>query len=213
MYAVWKALMPSWFTPDVQSRIPDEFMPAQVVHELNAQAPGGRRPTLQNMGLLRRVSHAAVVAVEDSSNSDGGSRIPTPTAAAHFESTSLRSAEGLHGGNAVHLDEAAEARSSLKPSGGSASLQLGNRGRCLAPRGMANITGTFDLMYTPKIWTMTDERNLKLAESAAEVSAFSPWPRRLAFDSIPFHSNPQYKNRHMDSQGVCMPMFVFVSCV
>ncbi len=61
MYAVWKALMPSWFTTDLQSRIPDEFMPAEIVHGLNAHTPGGRRPTLQNMGLLRRVSHAAVV--------------------------------------------------------------------------------------------------------------------------------------------------------
>ncbi len=68
VYAAWKALMPSWFTPDLQARIPDEFMPTQVVQELNAQAPGGRRPTLQNMGLLRRVSHAAAVTAEDSSN-------------------------------------------------------------------------------------------------------------------------------------------------
>ncbi len=76
--AAWKVLMPSWFTTDLQSRIPDEFMPAQVVHELNAQAPGGRRPTLQNMGLLLRVSHAAAVNAEDSSNSDGGLRAPAP---------------------------------------------------------------------------------------------------------------------------------------
>ncbi len=82
MYAVWKALMPSWFTTDLQARIPDEFMPAQVVHELNAQAPNGRRPTLQNMGLLRRVSHAAVVTAEDSSNSDGGLHVPS---LAHLE--------------------------------------------------------------------------------------------------------------------------------
>ncbi len=59
--------------------------PAQVVHELNAQAPGGRRPTLQNMGLLRRVSHAAAVTAEDSSNSDGGLRISAP---AHLEPAS-----------------------------------------------------------------------------------------------------------------------------
>jgi hypothetical protein len=78
MYAMWKALMPSWFTTDLRSRIPDEFMPTQVVRELNAQAPGGRRPTLQNMGLLRRVSHAAVVTAEGSSNSDGGLRTPGP---------------------------------------------------------------------------------------------------------------------------------------
>jgi hypothetical protein len=77
-YAAWKVLMPSWFTTDLQSRVPDEFMPAQVVHELNARAPGGRRPTLQDMGLLRRVSHAAAVSVEDSSNSDGGLRVPAP---------------------------------------------------------------------------------------------------------------------------------------
>ncbi len=81
MYAVWKALMPSWFTTDLHARIPDEFMPAEVVQELNAQAPGGRRPTLQNMGLLRRVSQAAAVTAEESSNSDGGLHIPAATAA------------------------------------------------------------------------------------------------------------------------------------
>jgi hypothetical protein len=85
VYAVWKTLMPSWFTTDLQSRIPDEFMPAQFVHELNVQAPGGRRPTLQNMGLLRRVSHSAAVTAEDSSNSDGGLRDPAP---AHLEPAS-----------------------------------------------------------------------------------------------------------------------------
>jgi hypothetical protein len=84
-YAVWKALMPSWFTTDLQARIPDEFMPAQTVHELNAQVPGGRRPTLQDMGLLRRVSHAIVVTAEDASNSDGVLRIPAP---AHVEPAS-----------------------------------------------------------------------------------------------------------------------------
>jgi hypothetical protein len=171
MYAVWKALMPTWFTPDLQARIPDEFMPAQFVHALNAQAPGGRRPTLQNMGLLRRVSHAAVTANE-SSNSDGGLHIPT--AAAHLEPSSLRSAEGLHGGNAVHLDEAAEARSSLEPGGGSASLELGNRG--LGSQGLARMMDTYDLMYTPKIWTAKDERSLKLTESS-EVRSSPPSSR------------------------------------
>jgi hypothetical protein len=57
-------------------------MPAQGVHELNAQAPNGRRPTLQNMGLLRRVSHVATVTAEGSSNSDGGLCI---SALAHLE--------------------------------------------------------------------------------------------------------------------------------
>jgi hypothetical protein len=78
VYAVWKALMPLWFTTDLQARVPDEFMPVQILSDLNAQSPGGRRPTLQNMGLLRRVSHAAAATAEDSSNSDGGLRIPAP---------------------------------------------------------------------------------------------------------------------------------------
>ncbi len=65
MYAAWKALMPSWFTTDLQARIPDDFMPAQAVHELNAQAPKGRRPTVQGMDLLRRVSLQAVVSADE----------------------------------------------------------------------------------------------------------------------------------------------------
>jgi hypothetical protein len=56
MYAAWQALMPAFFTTDLQARIPDDFMPAQVVQDLNAQSPDGRRPTLQDMGLLRRMS-------------------------------------------------------------------------------------------------------------------------------------------------------------
>jgi hypothetical protein len=64
MYAVWQALMPSWFTTDLQARIPDDVMPAQVVSDLNAQAPKGRRLTLQNMDLSRRLSQATVVTAE-----------------------------------------------------------------------------------------------------------------------------------------------------
>jgi hypothetical protein len=58
MYAMWQALVPAFFTTDLQARIPDDVMPVQVVQELNVQSPDGRRPTLQNMGLLRRMSHA-----------------------------------------------------------------------------------------------------------------------------------------------------------
>jgi hypothetical protein len=58
-YAVWQALMPAFFTTDLQARIPDDFMPVHVVQDLNAQSPDGRRPTLQDMGLVRRMSHAA----------------------------------------------------------------------------------------------------------------------------------------------------------
>ncbi len=77
----------------------------------------------------------------------------------------------------MHLDEAAEVRSSLKPGGGSASLKLGNRACWLAPRDMASMMGTYDLMYTPNIWTITDERSLRLTESAAEVSELAPSSR------------------------------------
>ncbi len=56
MFAAWQALMPAFFTTDLQARIPDDFMPAQVVQDLNAQSADGRRPTLQDMGLLRRMS-------------------------------------------------------------------------------------------------------------------------------------------------------------
>jgi hypothetical protein len=59
VYATWQALMPAFFTADLQARIPDDFMPAQVVQDLDAQSPDGRRPTLQNMGLVRRMSHAS----------------------------------------------------------------------------------------------------------------------------------------------------------
>ena len=59
VYAAWQALMPAFFTAGLQARIPDDFMPAQAVQDLNAQSPDGRRPTLQNMGLVRRMSHAA----------------------------------------------------------------------------------------------------------------------------------------------------------
>ena len=44
-YAAWLALMPAWFTTDLRARIPDEFMPVQVVQDLHAQSPGGRRST------------------------------------------------------------------------------------------------------------------------------------------------------------------------
>ena len=74
VYATWQALMPTFFTADLQARIPDDFMPAQAVQDLNAQSPDGRRPTVQNMGLLRRVSHVAPV--DGASELDRG--VPSP---------------------------------------------------------------------------------------------------------------------------------------
>ncbi len=89
----------------------------------------------------------------------------------------------------MHLDEAAEARSSLKPGGGSASLKLGNRG--LGPQGLASMMETYNLMYTPKLWTIMDERSLRLTESS-EVSKLAPIiPHRLAFGHSAVRKNRQ----------------------
>ena len=74
VYATWQALMPAFFTADLQARIPDDCMPAQAVQELNAQSPDGRRPTLQHMGLVRRMSHAAPM----DGASDLDRRVPLP---------------------------------------------------------------------------------------------------------------------------------------
>jgi hypothetical protein len=75
VYATWQALMPAFFTTDLQARIPDDFMPAQAVRDLNAQSPDGRRPTLQSMGLVRRMSH--VSPTDGASELDG--RVPLPS--------------------------------------------------------------------------------------------------------------------------------------
>ncbi len=80
VYTTWQALMPAFFTADLQARIPDDFMPAQAVQDLDAQCPDGRRPTLQSMGLVRRMSHAALV--DGASHPDRGARrareLPSP---------------------------------------------------------------------------------------------------------------------------------------
>jgi hypothetical protein len=73
-YTAWQALMPAFFTADLQARIPDDFMPAQAVQDLNAQSRDGRRPTVQNMGLLRRVSHASPIGL--ASELDRGVPLP-----------------------------------------------------------------------------------------------------------------------------------------
>jgi hypothetical protein len=58
MYSIWKQLAPAWFTVEVQARIPDDCMPPKEVEALNLSAPGGRRQTLNGMGLIRRMSFA-----------------------------------------------------------------------------------------------------------------------------------------------------------
>ena len=175
MYAAWLALMPAWFTTDLRARIPDEFMPAQVVLDLNAQAPGGRRPALQDMGLVRRISHAVAVSAGDRSNSDDGVRVPAPE---HPRPASSQSAEDLHEGTAneergVHLELV---------GGGSASLTLGNRrsrDACSSSAPLqdagryADLKGRYDLMHGPRIYTIKDERE---AAASAGVSALAMSP-------------------------------------
>jgi hypothetical protein len=58
MYATWEALKPTWFTDATKAAIPDNFMPAEALRIESARAPGGRRPTVAEMGVLRRVSLA-----------------------------------------------------------------------------------------------------------------------------------------------------------
>jgi hypothetical protein len=198
MYAAWKALMPSWFTTDLQARIPDDFMPAQALQDLNTQAPNGRRPTVQDMGLLRRASRLDTTA--DSSHSAGRLRILAPT---HQQPSSSQSAVGVHGGatsetrgaEAVHLEEAVETSGSSEPIDGSVSFKLGNCG--LGLRDMAKLRDTYNLMYEPKIWTATDERNLNLTVESAEVSKLVP--SRTARHSV----MPLFKCRHRRLVGAC----------
>ena len=178
MYGAWLALMPAWFTTDLRARIPDEFMPEQVVHDLNAQAPGGRRPTLKDMGLVRRMSHAVAVPAGDCSNSDEGVRVP---ALQHLRPTSSQSAERLHEGTSnegrgVPLELA---------GGGSASLTLGNRRSrdvaCSSSAPLqdasryATLKGRYDLMHVPRIYTITDEREAA-ASAGVSALALSPSP-------------------------------------
>jgi hypothetical protein len=81
-YAMWLQLSPAWFTNAVRSLIPDDFMPAAEVQQLDARAPGGPRPTIANIGELRRMS-LAFSGAEDASESDG-----RPSGGGHFAAAS-----------------------------------------------------------------------------------------------------------------------------
>jgi hypothetical protein len=59
-YAMWLQLSPAWFTNAVRSLMPDDFIPAAEVQQLDARTPGGRRPSIANIGALRRMSLAFV---------------------------------------------------------------------------------------------------------------------------------------------------------
>ena len=53
-----------------------DLIPAPVVQQLHAQAPGGRRRTIETMGALRRVSLAfRVAAAEESPESSAPLRL------------------------------------------------------------------------------------------------------------------------------------------
>jgi hypothetical protein len=84
---------------------------------------------------------------------------------------------------------------SSKPSDGSASLKLGNRGHGLRDN-LANLRDTYNLMYALEIWTATDERNLNLAVESAKVSKLVP--SRTARHSV----MPRYKC-HRRPVGAC----------
>ncbi len=80
MYAVWQQLLPAWFNESLQARIPDDVMPAQVVAQLNAGAPGGRRSTIAGMGLLRRMTLTAESTADPSeSDVEAASQIAQPS--------------------------------------------------------------------------------------------------------------------------------------
>ena len=70
MYATWEALKPTWFTDATKAAIPDDFMPAEALRRENARAAGGRRPSVADLAVLRRVSLAAGGLATVPSNSD-----------------------------------------------------------------------------------------------------------------------------------------------
>jgi hypothetical protein len=57
-YAILLQLSPAWLNDALRALIPDDYLPAPVVQQLDARAPGGRRRSIANMGALQRVSLA-----------------------------------------------------------------------------------------------------------------------------------------------------------
>jgi hypothetical protein len=64
-YERWKAEKPFWFTVGLIQRLPDDFMPPADVLALDAQAPGGKRKSLANMGPRKRLRSALLPPAED----------------------------------------------------------------------------------------------------------------------------------------------------
>ena len=76
-YARWKAEKPHWFTVGLIQRLPDDFMPPADVLALDAQAPGGKRKSLANMGPRKRLRSALLASAEDAA----GAALILPAAA------------------------------------------------------------------------------------------------------------------------------------
>jgi hypothetical protein len=93
-YATWLQLSPVWFTNALRTLIPDDFMPAPVVRQMDVQAPGGRRRTLESMGTLRRVS-LALSGTEDPEAAESSAPHSAPAPAADSQGQPA-GASGLH---------------------------------------------------------------------------------------------------------------------
>ena len=76
-YGRWKADKPFWFTVGLIQRLPDDFMPPADVLVLDAQAPGGKRKSLANMGPRKRLRSALLQPAEDAA----GAALILPAAA------------------------------------------------------------------------------------------------------------------------------------
>jgi hypothetical protein len=75
-YAVWEQVRPTWFNESLKASIPDDFLPSQVLVQLNAQAPGGRRKSVAEMGVVRRMSLSAFADVVPASDDDEYQTMP-----------------------------------------------------------------------------------------------------------------------------------------
>jgi hypothetical protein len=77
-YSTWEALKPAWFNDTLKALIPDSFIPAEALQQENARVPSGRRRTIDDMAIVRRMSLAvgsASESVPSESNADAAGEI------------------------------------------------------------------------------------------------------------------------------------------
>jgi hypothetical protein len=55
-FKVWKQAKPPWFEPALIACIPTDMLPVRDAARLSSQAPGGRRSTIHDTGLVQRLS-------------------------------------------------------------------------------------------------------------------------------------------------------------